>query len=85
MPRIEPELQRLQDIKSLPSLIKYLKDDLHWPIESDDVDEVAFDYDPAELGFDSESTAKIEEVRQLRPLTAGQKWGIFWVKFSFQK
>lgn len=82
MPRIEPELQRLQDIKSLPSLIKYLKDDLHWPIESDDVDEVAFDYDPAELGFDSESTAKIEEVRQLRPLTTGQKWGVFWVKFS---
>jgi predicted helicase len=82
MPRIEPELQRLQDIKTLPSLIKYLKDDLNWPIGSDDVDVVTFDYDPAELGFDSASTAKIDEVRQLRPLTPGQKWGIFWVKFG---
>lgn len=82
MPRIEPELQRLQEIKTLPSLLKYLKDDLNWPIGSEDVEDVTFDYDPAELGFDSASTAKIEEVRQLRPLTAGQKWGIFWVKFG---
>ena len=82
MPRIEPELQRLQDIKTLPSLLKYLKEDLNWPIGSEDVEEVTFDYDPAELGFDSASTAKIDEVRQLRPLTAGQMWGIFWVKFG---
>jgi len=82
MPRIEPELQRLQEIKSLPSLIKYLKDELNWPIESDDVEDVTFVYDAAELGFDTASTAKIEEVRQLRPLTPGQKWGIFWVKFG---
>ena len=82
MPRIEPELQRLQEIKTLPSLLKYLKEDLNWPIGSEDVEEVTFDYDPAELGFDSASTAKIDEVRQLRPLTAGQKWGIFWVKFG---
>ena len=82
MPRIDPELQRLQEIKTLPSLIKYLKDDLNWPIGSDDVESVVFDYDPAELGFDSASTAKIEEVCQLRPLTPGQKWGVFWVKFG---
>lgn len=82
MPRIEPELQRLQEIKTLPSLLKYLKDDLNWPIGSDDTEEVTFEYDPADLGFDTASTAKIEEVRQLRPLTAGQKWGIFWVKFG---
>jgi predicted helicase len=82
MPRIEPELQRLQEIKSLPSLIKYLKTDLNWPIESDDVDDVTFEYDAAELGFNTASTAQIEEVRQLRPLTSGQKWGIFWVKFG---
>jgi len=82
MARIEPELQRLQEIKTLPSLLKYLKDDLNWPIGSDATEDVTFDYDPAELGFDTASTANIEEVRQLRPLTAGQKWGIFWVKFG---
>jgi predicted helicase len=82
MARIEPELQRLQEIKTLPSLIKYLKDDLNWPIDSADVEDVTFDYDPVELGFDSASTANIEEVRQLRPLTPNQKWGIFWVKFG---
>lgn len=82
MPRIDPELQRLQEIKTLPSLIKYLKEDLNWPIGSDDIEDVVYDYDPAELGFDSASTAKIEEVCQLRPLTPGQKWGVFWVKFG---
>jgi predicted helicase len=85
MPRIEPELQRLQEIKTLPSLLKYLKDDLNWPIESDKVEDVTFDYNPAELGFDSDSTAKIDEVLQLRPLSTNQTWGIFWVKFAKKK
>lgn len=85
MPIIDPELQRLQEIKTLPSLLKYLKDDLNWPIGSEEVEDVTFNYDPAELGFDTLSTAKIEEVRQIRPLETNQAWGIFWVKFSKKK
>lgn len=82
MPRIEPELQRLQEIKTLPSLVKYLREELNWPIESDDLELTTFEYEVAELGFDAAASADIEEVRQLRPLTPNQKWGIFWVKFG---
>lgn len=82
MPRIEPELQRLQEIKTLPSLVKYLREKLNWPIESDDLELTTFEYEVAELGFDAAASADIEEVRQLRPLTPNQKWGIFWVKFG---
>lgn len=82
MPRIEPELQRLQEIKTLPSLVKYLREELNWPIESDDLELTTFEYEVAELGFDAAASADIEEVRQLRPLTPNQRWGIFWVKFG---
>jgi predicted helicase len=82
MPRIDPELQRLKEVRTFPSLIKYLKEELNWPIPAGEADDVAFDYDPAELGFNTDATARIEEVKQLRPLETNQKWGIFWVKFG---
>jgi hypothetical protein len=82
MPRIEPELQRLKEVRTFPSLIKYLKEELNWPIPAGEADDVSFSYEPAELGFNTDATAKIEEVKQLRPLDSNQKWGIFWVKFG---
>lgn len=85
MPRIDPELQRLKEVRTFTSLIKYLKDELNWPIPAGEADDVSFDYDPAELGFNSDATAKIDEVKQLRPLDSNQKWGIFWVKFGKKK
>lgn len=82
MPRIEPELQRLKEVRTFPSLIKYLKEELNWPIPAGEADDVSFSYEPSELGFNTDATAKIEEVKQLRPLDSNQKWGIFWVKFG---
>jgi len=77
-----PDLERLQSIKTLPSLIVYLRDELAWPIEADDMEDVFFDYDPAELGLASDQAAKIKEIKQLRPLDSKQPWGIFWVNFE---
>ena len=77
-----PDIDRLQSIKTLPSLLAYLKHDLGWPIDADDSEEVFFDYDPVELGFTSEHAAKIKEIKQLRPLDGKQPWGIFWVNFE---
>ena len=76
------ELQRLQAIRSFPSLVKYLRDELDWPIESDDFDELTFDYEPEELGIDSKTAVKIKEIKQLRPLDSHQPWGIFFVNFE---
>jgi len=72
----------LRNIRTFPQLIKFLRDELDWPIESEDFEELTFDYTPEELGIDTASAAKIQEIKRLRPLSAGQPWGIFFVKFE---
>src|SRR5216684_2824581 len=72
----------LRNIRTFPQLIKFLRDELDWPIESENFEELTFDYTPEELGIDTASAAKIQEIKRLRPLSAGQPWGIFFVKFE---
>jgi len=76
---------RLRAIKTFPSLVKYLRDELDWPIEQndfEDLDDFTFDYIPEEIGLDAKTAAKIEEIKQLRPLITNQPWGIFFIKFQ---
>jgi hypothetical protein len=80
-----PDLERLRAIKTFPSLVKYLRDDLDWPIESEDFDDLTFDFKPEELGIDPKTSAKIESIKQLRPLASNQPWGIFFIKFEPKK
>jgi predicted helicase len=72
----------LRSIRTFTQLIKFLRDELEWPIESEDFEELTFDYTPEELGIDTASAAKIQEIKRLRPLSASQPWGIFFVKFE---
>lgn len=71
----------LADIRTFPQLIKYLRDELDWPISTNDFEDLTFDYTPEELGIDSRSAAKIQEIKRLRPLSVSQPWGVFFVKF----
>lgn len=48
-------IDRLRGINALPQLLAYLRDELDWPIESEDTEEVTFDYEPSELGLDARS------------------------------
>ena len=75
-------VERIKKIKSFPSLVKFLRDDLDWPLGSDEIDELVFEYEPDELGIDPEIAVKIKEIKQLRPLTANQPWGIFYIGFE---
>lgn len=75
-------LDRLRGIKTLPQLVAYLRDVLDWPIESEDTDAITFDYEPGELGLDADSSARIKEIKQLRPLSSRQPWGIFFINFE---
>ena len=50
-------------------LVAYLRDELGWPIDSDDFEELTFEYTPAELGIDAKNAAKIQEIKRLRPLS----------------
>jgi hypothetical protein len=76
------DVERLRSIKSFPSLVKYLRDDLGWPIESDNFEDLTFDYAPEELGLDPKAAVKIKEIKQLRPLTTDQPFGIFFINFD---
>src|SRR5205809_2027344 len=72
----------LKKIRTFPSLVRYLRDEMGWPIEADDFEELTFEYTPEELGIDVKNAAKIEDIKRLRPLSANQPWGIFFVKFE---
>ena len=74
--------ERLARIRSFTQLVAYLRDELGWPIDSDDFEKLTFEYTPEELGIDAKNAAKIQEIKRLRPLEPGQPWGIFFVKFE---
>ena len=75
-------LDRIRAIRDIPALIAYLRDELDWPIGAEDFDELTFEYEPEELGIDARTAARIEEIKQLRPLAAGQPWGVFFIRFE---
>ena len=74
--------ERLASIRRFDQLVAYLRDELGWPIDSDDFEELTFEYTPEELGIDAKNRAKIQEIKRLRPLVPSQPWGIFFVKFE---
>lgn len=76
--------EQLAPIRSFHQLVDYLRDELSWPIDSDDFEDLFFDYTPEELGIDPKNAAKIPEkkIKRLRPLASGQPWGIFFVRFE---
>jgi hypothetical protein len=75
----------LQKIRTFPSLVRYLRDEMGWPIDQnsfEDDDDLFYDFTPDELGIDPKTSAKIETIKRLRPLSPRQPWGIFFVKFE---
>ncbi|RQH06890.1 type ISP restriction/modification enzyme [Bradyrhizobium sp. RP6] len=72
----------LAAIKRFDQLVRYLRDPMGWPIDGGDFEELTFEYTPEELGIDAKNAAKIQEIKRLRPLSANQPWGIFFVKFE---
>jgi predicted helicase len=78
----------LAKIKRFDQLIAYLRDEMGWPIARDsfeDVDDLFYDFTPDELGIDPKTSAKIQSIKRLRPLSPKQPWGIFFVKFEPKK
>jgi hypothetical protein len=73
---------KLKQITTFASLVGYLRDEMGWPIDGDDLDPITFDYTAEELGIEAASAAKIQEIKRLRPLSVGQPWGIFFVRFE---
>ncbi len=72
----------LRSIKTFEDLVVYLQDELDWPLEDYDFEDLTFEYAPAELGLKDEDAARVRTIRQLRPLVYDQPWGIFFVEFE---
>ena len=79
---VHPNIEKLRSIKTFRQLISYLRDELDWPIDSDNYDDLTFDYEPEELGIDAGTAVKIKEIKQFRPLVSNQPWGIFFINFE---
>ena len=41
----------LAKLNTFPKLLDYLKDELDWPIEDHNMDDLTFEYNPKELGI----------------------------------
>lgn len=78
----------IRNIKSIDDLIRYFTEELNWNIDLDDfdeIDDITYDFDAADIGLKEETFAKISSLRQLQPLCDEQKWGIFCVEFDSNK
>lgn len=75
----------LRQVRTFKDLIRYLEDELHWPLDGYEMEDLTFDYEPADLGLKDEDAAKVKTIRQLRPLASGQPWGIFFIDFDKKK
>ena len=77
--------EAIRKVKDFPSLVDFLANELEWPIDLDvfdDIDVFAYDFTPEELGLQEQYAAKINEIKQLRPLSTEQPWSVFWVDFE---
>ena len=74
--------EQLKSIRRFDSFVKYLREEMDWPIGSDSFEDISFEFTPEEMGIDSKNAAKIQDIRRLRPLSPNQPWGIFFIKFE---
>lgn len=78
----------IRNVKNIIDLIGYFSQNLGWDIDIDDfedIEDISYDFDAADIGLKEESFVKISSLRQLQPLVDGQQWGIFCVEFDSNK
>ena len=54
----------IQAIKDFPSLVKYLRTGLGWPVDEELADDLTFDYRPSELGLEDSLAVKVRAIKQ---------------------
>ena len=77
--------KELSNIRTFPSLVRYLREEMGWPIaqgDFEDDEDLFFDFTPEDLGLDKATAAKIESIKRLRPLSTKQPFGIFFIRFE---
>ena len=80
-----PSYDRIKEVKNFESLVDYLYEELDWPIEVDDLEDIAFEYGAEELGLEESHIVKTKEIKQVRPLARNQPWGVFYIEFESKR
>ena len=77
----------LRRIRTQSDLFEYLGEELGWPLDIADMDEehLTWEWLPEEVGIDPAEMSSLRRLRQLRPLSADQPWGIFFVEFDRER
>ena len=80
-------VETLRSIRAFAQVFKYLADERGWPLDTDTLDEddlesLTYDWDPQELGISPGGLGALRRLRQMRPVTAGQPWGVFFLEFT---
>jgi len=79
--------ETMRGIRTFAQVFQYLVDDQDWPADladrltEDDLTAVTYDWDPDELGIPAELLKDLKRLQQMRPLTANQPWGVFFLEF----
>ncbi len=84
---LQDRIEALRSIRTFAQVSVYLRDELGWPLEGadledDNLEDSTYNWDPAELGIAEDKLPDLTRLQQMRPLTAGQPWGIFLVEFG---
>ncbi len=79
--------ETMRGIRTFAQVVQYLVDDQGWPLDDpdcleDDLTAVTYDWDAGELGIPVERLDDLRRFQQMRPLTAGQPWGVFFLEFG---
>lgn len=78
----------IRTVRDMNGLIAYFSENLGWEIDLndfDDIDDISYEFEAADIGLKDEAFAKIASMRQLQPLVDDQQWGIFCIEFESQR
>ena len=85
---IDDRAETMRGIRTFAQVVQYLLDDQGWPselldrLDDDDLTALTYDWDPDELGIGAEQLKDLRRLQQMRPLTANQPWGVFFLEFG---
>jgi adenine-specific DNA-methyltransferase len=77
--------QAVRQIKDERTLLEFFERELHWPLPQNPVmDDVTFEWTAADLRLSTSTRERLGDgsIKQLRPMTGHQPWGIFFLQLG---
>ncbi|MGC9396262.1 MAG: hypothetical protein ACP5J4_15575 [Anaerolineae bacterium] len=67
-------IQKLRRLTNFDALVDYLRDELDWPIEVEDAEDLVFEYDPASLFCIVKLSLTARAIRPCWPTQPAHEW-----------